>query len=1026
VKVDPSVGTAVITFRILGPIRLYQDVRSVDLGRAKIRGLLGILLLSANTPVPIDSIVDRLWDNPNELGSGGVKGREPPPDPPRTLQGYVSRLRRVLEQTQAPAELLREQRRYRLQLDRRLIDYYRFRELAAVGRRAFRAGDHSTAASVLSESVALWQGQPLADLNSSWAQHIADGLARQDLLPAYHSLFSSQLALGQAEHVLEQLRSLIVTYETDPTLIELQMRALADVNGPSSVVSYFHSLREKLPEVFGIDPTERLLHVYRRLIERPVMPESPQRPERVSVSRRLPIFQVPRDLRQFIGRDEILRDLDARLSMAQADSVVTLDGGPGVGKTAIVTHWAHLRRDRFPDGVLYIDLEGYGPGQPSAPATALEAFLTALGFPIEQLPSGLSGRTALLQQELSGQQMLIILDNAYDSAHVRPLLAATSPCPVLITSRQKLSVLAYNDGAYNITVPTLTVDESIALLTGSIGSTRGHLEIAILRDLADLCADLPIALRIVGEQVATWSDVPLPELVEHLRQHLLDAGSDGDRESRTLRAAFDFSVDRLPTNISRFFALLGLYPATEISTEVAAAVTGLSVKDTRLAFAVLVGAHLIHPAPADSYRIHDLLHLYAEDRSRQQQSPDDQEEAVHHMVDWYLYSGLDAVRLILPERPTVPALDETVSTAPRAFADADDARRWFLAERPKIIAVSQRAAERGMHGHLWRLVGTFGSLLYGYYDSGDIVDMVHRQAVASAQIEGAREGESGLLNNLGAIEFQRGHYASAARYFTDALAIFCELGHVYGESIALLNIGNTHLERGQTRRAIEYYERSLAISVRNGNRDVQAAVYHRLGEACHRNDQSSLAADYYTRSLTLRTEDKDSGGQALTLIKLGELNLASGNLEDAVTYSDKARTIGQQIFDGRKTAEALLIKSRSCLALRDFPQAADTAQEAARLYQTLHNIEDEAEARNLSAHAEQAMGQYEQARMDWSSALALYKRLDSTRVTDIRGNLRRLDGLISEMPTQRATLRANRTRLTPAQRPAESSTNEQN
>jgi DNA-binding SARP family transcriptional activator/transcriptional regulator with XRE-family HTH domain len=249
----------VITFRILGPIRLYQDERSVDLGRAKIRGLLGILLLSANTPVPIDSIVDRLWDNPNELGNGGVKGREPPPDPPRTLQGYVSRLRRILEQTQAPVELLREQRRYRLQLDRRLIDYYRFRELAAVGRRAFRARDHSAAASVLSESVTLWQGQPLADLNSSWAQHIADDLARQDLLPAYHSLFSSQLALGQAEHVLEQLRPLIVSYETDLTLIELQMRALADVNGPSSVVSYFHGLREKLPEVFGIDPTERLL-----------------------------------------------------------------------------------------------------------------------------------------------------------------------------------------------------------------------------------------------------------------------------------------------------------------------------------------------------------------------------------------------------------------------------------------------------------------------------------------------------------------------------------------------------------------------------------------------------------------------------------------------------------------------------------------------------------------------------------------------------------------------------------------------
>lgn len=1006
----PPAGGIVIIFRILGSVTFYHRERVVDLGpRAKVRGLLGILLLYANTPVPIDSIIVRLWDKPGDSGDT-VKGRELPANPPKALQGYVSMLRTVLEQNHPETNLVREPHGYRLNVDKRLVDYFQFRDLAATGRRAFRGGDHANAASVLSEAISLWQGRPLANMKSSWSDTTAADLVRLDLLPAYYDLFAAQLELGDAEQVLDRSRLLLETHGSDETLIEMHMRALADVNGPSSVAGYFPSAKQKLLDV-GVDPTERLMRVYRKLIEQPVWPELGRRFTRSRAGRREPVFfRVPRDLGHFLGRDNILSELDKRL--AGANAIVTLDGGPGIGKTTIVTHWTHRRRDQFPDGVLYADLNGYGPSQPVAPVAVLEAFLTALGFPIGQLPSDLLGRAHLLQQEIASRRMLIVLDNAYDSAHVRPLLTAITTCSCLITSRQKLTMLAIHDGAYNITVPTLTSEESIKLLDGSISRTRDRQDSAMLRELADLCAGLPLALRIVGEYAATCADVPLPELIQHYHQHLLDAGAQGDSRATTLRAAFDASIDRLPAELARFFVLLGVYPASEITTDVAAAVSGLSIDNTTRAFESLHGAHLVQPAPAGTYQIHDLLHLYAGDRVRRL-SPHLRKQAILRMVDWYLYTGLNATRLISPQSPTVAPLHEPVVVFPREFADADDARRWFLAERLKIIAVSESAIEERIHSRVFRLVATLGELLTIYCEPESILD-IHRQAVASARVDAARWEESALLNNLGVIELRRGHYEIAAGYYTEALTIFKELDYEYGECACLYNLGNTYLERGETRRAIAYYNRSLKISERIVEHAGQAFIYHGLGAAHHRNDHVDQADKYYRRSLELHEASGNLDRQVLTLTKLGELSLDRGDPEAAVTYGTQACAIGRQIFDDRKTADALLMVARALLTIHDFAGASHAAAEAANLCRATRNLTDEATAADLSAQAQQAMGHYEQAYADWALALALYEEAGSDRATGVRETIHRLDELIGVLPTQRSLLSNTGIEPTPA------------
>ncbi|WP_372453005.1 DUF6879 family protein [Actinomadura parmotrematis] len=95
---------------------------------------------------------------------------------------------------------------------------------------------------------------------------------------------------------------------------------------------------------------------------------------------------APRRGARFVDRRAELRALDAVLD-AGGRPLTLVVGTAGAGKTTPALRWAHLNRDRFPDGQLYADLRGYDPGPPVAPQHALEGFPAALGVPRRRSPA---------------------------------------------------------------------------------------------------------------------------------------------------------------------------------------------------------------------------------------------------------------------------------------------------------------------------------------------------------------------------------------------------------------------------------------------------------------------------------------------------------------------------------------------------------------------------------------------------------------------------------------------------------------
>ncbi|WP_231648476.1 helix-turn-helix domain-containing protein, partial [Saccharothrix sp. NRRL B-16348] len=333
---------------------------------------------------------------------------------------------------------------------------------------------------------------------------------------------------------------------------------------------------------------------------------------------------------RLVGRRRVLAQLELAtedLRRGVSAGVLALDGLAGVGKTALAVSWAHHIREDFPDGTLFYDLRGWAPTvDPIAPFEVLEAFLRDLGVGPADLPSTLDRRTALLRTRLAGTRTLLVLDNAFSTEQVRPLLPGTAGCLVIVTSRRRLSGLAMREGARLVGVEPFTCDEAVSLLRETLGEERVDRELHAAGRITTLCAYLPLAIRVAAERVAAHPHLSLDRLADDLSamDKRLDALSS---EDETVRAVFSWSYRALTDGAAKLFRLLGLHTGAAFGPHVAAALSGVPVDEAGRSLDELVSVRLIEQVAHDRYTRHDLLNAYSVERLLQDEPGPDRESA---------------------------------------------------------------------------------------------------------------------------------------------------------------------------------------------------------------------------------------------------------------------------------------------------------------------------------------------------------------------------------------------------------------
>src|SRR6266536_3076989 len=551
--------------------------------------------------------------------------------------------------------------------------------------------------------------------------------------------------------------------------------------------------------------------------------------------------QLPADVAGFTGRGrEVV--------------ISAIAGAAGVGKTALAVHWAHRVRGRF-DGQLYVDLHGYTPGSPLSPLQALAGLLGALGVAADRIPVEVEQAAGLYRSLLAERRVLVVLDNARSAEQVRPLVPGSPGCVVVVTSRDRLGGLVASHGARRLTLEVLAPEEAVGLLAQIVGLDRVRAEPEAAARLAEVCGLLPLALRVAAANLTGQpSDHPIAGYLARLGagNRLAELAVDGDPQA-AVRTAFDCSYGVLDADARRLFGLLGLLPGPDFTSAAAAALAGVLVGRAGGVLERLAGAHLVEPRGAGRFGLHDLLRLYARQRSEQEEGVLERRQALDRLLGWYLQTADAADRLVSPEMLRLPLPTADPGLPPASFDGRADALGWLDAERPNLVSATRHAAAHGPRPVAWLLA----DVLRGYFWGGrHMVDWlaVANAALCAADADGDPQARAAARRNLGLAYYFLGDYVRAAEHHTGALALARQAGWVEGEAATLGNLAMVHTELGHLRQAADHHARALALNRQIGSKAGQAIALGNLGHASLRMGTLQRAVDQLTQALALARE----------------------------------------------------------------------------------------------------------------------------------------------------------------------------
>ncbi|MER7466650.1 NB-ARC domain-containing protein [Streptomyces sp. NPDC097981] len=421
----------------------------------------------------------------------------------------------------------------------------------------------------------------------------------------------------------------------------------------------------------------------------PYLPPPPPAPLTPALTG-LPVpAQLPYVTGDFTGRERDARELLDALAPSGAETVLisALGGIGGVGKTALALHAAHRLRGHFTDGQLYANLRGVRE-DPAQPDAVLAGFLRALGVADSAIPERLEERASLYRSRLAGLRVLLVLDDARDTAQIEPLLPGSSACAVLVTSRSTLPELT---ATLRIRLDVLPPADAVSLLGRIVGEDRISAEPAEAAALAELCGRLPLALRIAGSRLATrpgWSLAAFLELLEGRRSPFSAAtgGEDG------VEACFRLSYELLDEAEARLFRLLALPDQEDTDVAGAAALAALEPACAEEFLERMTGLGLLESPAPGRYRYHDLLRAFARARSAQEDGPAGRAAALTRLSDHHLASARNAYTVERPGHPVAGLLTATASPGTPVSAPGQG-HRMFTAQHQSVLAVAVQTVQ---------------------------------------------------------------------------------------------------------------------------------------------------------------------------------------------------------------------------------------------------------------------------------------------------------------------------------------------
>ncbi|MEU8928938.1 BTAD domain-containing putative transcriptional regulator [Streptomyces sp. NPDC048409] len=967
-------------FGLLGPLHAQIAGETVPLNGPRQAKMLAALLVDANHVVTTERLVAVMWD------------ANAPATAVRQVQDAVSGLRRNLGARGAPGTLISTRRGgYEIHLAQDQLDLLEFDHRRHLAEQSTSPAETAAA---LRHALACWRGRALLDLRS---QALEIDAARLDELraAAHKRCLAVELELGRHREAVGELTTLRREHPYDEQVAEHLMVALYRCRRQGEALRVYEGLRRTLADELGVDPSPPLRALHQRILgadpdlaattpagSPPVTPPENPAPALSGLAMAMPVRQLPLDVPDFVGRADVLAEIARLLDVSGPNRapVAVVAGGPGVGKSCLVTHAARLASRYFPDGQLYLDLAATSD-EPRDPALMLAEALRALSIVGSAIPKGLSERAALYRSLLADRRMLVVLDDAGHADQVLPLLPAADGCAVLITSR---TLLTHLPGARHLDLDVLSPAEARELFTGIVGRERVAREPTEADAILDCCGNLPLAIRIASARLTgrpAWSLRVLRERIEDESRRLAELRF-GDL---SVRASVDLSLRLLPADAVRALSLLGLLGASTLPGWVVGPL--LDRSDAEEVLDTLVDASLVRLTATDAlgeprYRLHDLIRTCAVEIAAQLPTAEKRDAIARVLSVWLDLVGRGTDRLpggLLAAAPgSAPRRSLPDGVVDRLMADPFG---WFDTERDNLLGAVHLAVDWGLDETAWEL--TAGTTTY--YDHRCLYQdwqHAHRLALDAAEAAGNARGASVLLRNLGQLHIYQDEFDRATSALESSIELCRDGADKLGEALSVATLSTVSRVQGRDDEALERVQQALAIAVGEGDRHIEAQLSCSIGVMRLMQGRLEAAESWFTGALRLAEELDDEHRVAVVLRRFSRLHDRRGHQDEALRYLGRALTTFEKLSDERCAAYTLLEIGRVHAGQDDRGLASPALERAAALFHRHGDRQDEATCWQLIGDLEAAAGLPDLARRDHGRAAVLWEAIGEMNRTD--------------------------------------------
>jgi tetratricopeptide (TPR) repeat protein len=414
-----------------------------------------------------------------------------------------------------------------------------------------------------------------------------------------------------------------------------------------------------------------------------------------------------------------------------------------MGKTELAHLIARVERDRFPDGILMVDLDDFRLGGVLDPGDVLAQLLESLDVEPQLVAAQFKARCRQYWNMTSDAKLILVVDNARYASEIVPLLPASGESLVIVTSHGPLHDL--EDGAaVGMTLPPLEEWAATELLGLIVQDPRLAADPEAVRTLVRLCDGLPAALHAAGRWVRVRRLRPLSRLIPDLRSELEEKGlPDVER-------VWDTVYDGLSHPARLLYCLLPHHPGATFTVTSATALLGLGQEPCQDALEELHGAGLLDlrslTGTGDGrMRLPGPLHGHALRRSRRDTQDGEVGQAQTRLLRWIVRQAQRADRfaagrrlIVSEEYPTVPGAPDVSLEDPEEAADesvrterAEAASRRLYEERHTLLAAVRLAHERELDAEVVALSEPLWTYALDHPHQSDVIG-IFRLAVASA------------------------------------------------------------------------------------------------------------------------------------------------------------------------------------------------------------------------------------------------------------------------------------------------------